>query len=63
MFINSNDYIITFDINKSDFVLNFDHQYYNQTHGQIYMTKILSAILITWIKKSLVIFKINKNLN
>lgn len=60
---NSNDYIINFDINKNDFVLNSNHEYYDQIQGQMHMTKMSSAILIIWTTKSLVAFKMYKDPN
>lgn len=60
---NSKDYIIYFDINKNDFVLNSNHEYYDQIQGQMHMTKMSSAILIIWTTKSLVAFKMYKDPN
>ncbi|CAI6359848.1 unnamed protein product [Macrosiphum euphorbiae] len=60
---NSKDYIINFDLNKNDFVLNSNHEYYDQIQGQMHMTKMSSAILIIWTTKSLVAFKMYKDPN
>ncbi|KAL5245944.1 hypothetical protein ACI65C_013352 [Semiaphis heraclei] len=60
---NTKDYIVTFDTTKNDFVLNSEHQYYHQIQGQMYMTKVSSAMLIIWTLKSLVVFKIDRDPN
>jgi len=60
---NTKDYILKFDTTKNDFVLNSDHQYYHQIQGQMYMTKVSSAMLIIWTLKSLVVFKIDRDPN
>lgn len=57
------DYIVKYDSNIQNYILNTNHEYFNQIQGQICLTESEGCILIIWTTKSIVAIEIEKNVN